>query len=70
MSSQGNMKTIRLIKFLDSVHRKSGFWVPEKGIFWEPDSNTEDSDEESTNSSRSDGSGTDGSSDRPEDEYQ
>ena len=70
MSSQRNMKTIRLINFLDSVHRKSGFWVPEKGIFWEPDLNTEDSNEESTNGSRSDRSGSDRSSDRPEDEYE
>jgi hypothetical protein len=56
MPSQENMPTIILIKLLNSVHRGSGFWVPEQGVFWEHDSSTEGSIEESTNGSSSDGS--------------
>ena len=48
-------------KALNSVHGESGLWVPEKGIFWECDSSTEDSDEESTNDGSSDCSGSDNS---------
>ena len=50
------MPNTTLTKFLNSVHRGSGFWVPEQGIFWEPDSDTENSDDESTNGSDSDAS--------------
>jgi len=68
MYSQENIPTIILIKLLNSVHRPSGFWVPEQGIFWEPDSDTEDSNSESTDGSGSDSSGSDSSFDRLEDE--
>jgi hypothetical protein len=63
MPTQNNMLTIILIKSLNSVHRQSGFWVPEEGIFWERDSNMEDSDEESTDGSNSDSSSSGDSSD-------
>ena len=68
MYSQDNMSAIILMKFLNSVHRRSGFWVPEQGIFWEADSDTEGSDEESTNGNGSNGSSSDDGSDRQEDE--
>ena len=42
--------------------------LEQQGIFWEPNSNTEDSNEESTGGSSSDSSGTGSTSDRLEDE--
>jgi hypothetical protein len=68
MSSQENMLTIILIKSLNSMHRQSGLWVPEQGLFWERDLSTEDGDEESTDGSSFDDSGSNDSSSRLEDE--
>jgi hypothetical protein len=65
MSLQENVLIIMLIRLINSMYRRSGDWVPERGIFWECDSETEggDSDEETTTGSCSDGNGSDNSSD-------
>ena len=50
------MLILALTWFMTRMYRRSGYWVPERGIFWEIDLATEDSSrkDESTDCSDSD----------------
>ena len=55
-TQQKIMLILALTWFMTRMYQRSGYWVPERGIFWEIDSATEDSSrkDESTDCSDSD----------------